>query len=250
MSNRPTQSCRRLAAISAMLAALLGAWPALAQTRESQNWPRVPRTQPVAPVRPAQPEVRSPREVPPDIRRPSRQQGPVEPPADVRRPAKPAQPPAEPPLDIRRPARPDAPQPQEPRRPEAQAPGRAARAVEVKILAIVATNSTNTVDPPLRDLAAQFRGTFKYSGYRLARTESRTVEIGKSTVLPLSGPYSIRVEPAEIAEGRVALNVQVMRQGGRDLRLRALLRPGKYQLLGGWPVGKDTLLAAVAAQPK
>jgi hypothetical protein len=121
--------------------------------------------------------------------------------------------------------------------------------VQINTLAIIATNKDNRIDPALRELAAQLKPTFKFSGYRLARSDSSSVAPGQPASLQLAGPYALQVTPAQADAQHVVLNVQALRNSQRVLNLQVRLRPGRYQLLGGWPVSEGTLLAAVTALP-
>jgi hypothetical protein len=121
-------------------------------------------------------------------------------------------------------------------------------AVQINTLAIIATNKDNRIDPSLRELAAQLKPTFRFSGYRLASSNAGSVAPGEPIVLRLAGPYALQVIPTEADAQHVVLNVQALQNSQRVLNIQVRLRPGRYQLLGGWPVSDGTLLAAVAAR--
>jgi hypothetical protein len=122
--------------------------------------------------------------------------------------------------------------------------------VQINTLAIIATNKDNRIDPALRELAAQLKPTFKFSGYRLARSDSSSVAPGQPASLQLAGPYALQVTPTQADAQYVVLSVQALQNSQRVLNLQVRLRPGRYQLLGGWPVSEGTLLAAVAAHAR
>ena len=142
---------------------------------------------------------------------------------------------------------PQAPQPDQPQPDEPDVPRGAARA-NITVLAIIATNADNRIDPALRNLAEQLKPTFKFSGYRLAQSSTQNVASGQGATLRLVGSYSLQVTPTEADADHVVMNVQAMQAGRRVLGLQVRLRPGTYQLLGGWPISGNTLLAAVTAQ--
>ncbi len=133
--------------------------------------------------------------------------------------------------------------------PEGNEPPKTAATVNVTVLSIIATNSDNRTDPALQNLAEQLKPTFKFSGYHLAQTDARTVPTGQTATMRLAGSYTLRVTPTQADSQYVVMNVQAVRAGRRVLGLQLRLRPGTYQLLGGWPVSSDTLLAAVTATP-
>jgi hypothetical protein len=133
--------------------------------------------------------------------------------------------------------------------PEGNEPPKTAANVSVTVLAIIATNGDNRTDPALQNLAEQLRPTFKFSGYHLAQTDARTVPTGQTATMRLAGSYSLRVTPTQADAQSVAMNVQAVQASRRVLGLQLRLRPGTYQLLGGWPISDGTLLAAVTATP-
>ena len=137
------------------------------------------------------------------------------------------------------------------RPPPAEEPRQSAGRAEIQVLVILATNENNRIDPALRNLAEQFRPTFKFSGYQLVRKDSRPVELGVSTTFPLAGSYALQITPTAITGNKVVMNVLTLRGVGqtRGIGLQMRATPGKYQLLGGWPVAHGTLLAAVTARP-
>jgi hypothetical protein len=115
--------------------------------------------------------------------------------------------------------------------------------IEVKVLVIKASNQDKNIDPALRDLAQQLRPTFRFSGYQLLRTDTRRTDLGKTVTFDLADSYTLRITPTQIIGDRIAMAVQ----GPKGLSLMMRLKPGRYQLLGGWPINDGTLLAAVAS---
>jgi hypothetical protein len=144
-------------------------------------------------------------------------------------------------------ARPDGRQASAPEPPDAGLPREVPR-IDVTVLAIIATNTDNRVDPALRVLADQLRPTLRFSGYRLAQSGTQCVVPGQGATMRLIEPYSLRVTPMLVDANHVVMNVQAIQAGRPVLGLQLRLRPGIYQLLGGWPVAGNTLLAAVSAR--
>ncbi len=199
--------------LAMLLVVLLGTLPAMGQSleqRDGREIRRIPRED--VQRAPGDDVRRSPRD---DVRRVPRRETPREQP------------------DTRRPDSGD--------KDESRTDGK----VQLKVLAIIATNEDDRIDPALRDLAKQLKPTLKFRGYRLAGTDSATVESGKTAQLKLAGPYSLKVTPGESKDGRVTLRVQALNDKKEVLNLTVRLRPGKYQLLGGWDVKEGKLLAAV-----
>ena len=221
--------------------------------------PTPPTDAPPAPVRgptpdaPRDPQPNSPRTPPPtlqpqprpDLSRP-RPDATLKPRPDLSRPQPDT--PVQPRPDSSR-VRQDIARPDKPKGPELEVPrGPPPVAVQINTLAIIATNKDNRIDPALRELAAQLKPTFRFSGYRLARSDAGRVALGQPAVLRLAGPYTLQVIPTEADAQHVVLNVQALQNSQRVLNMQVRLRPGRYQLLGGWPVSDGTLLAAVAAR--
>lgn len=218
-----------------------------------------PTPTPPAPDKPRLPDVARPAR--PDIQRPVRPEGPNQPQPDaprrplidVGRPYKPdiSRPPRP---DVARPPTPSVPRPNtpesdQPQAPELPAPPRPVSRVEITALAIIATNADNRIDPALRDLAQQLKPTFRFSGYRLAQSDTKSTAPGQPAVLRLIGSYSLQVTPIQATDAHVVLNVQAIQAGRLVLGLQLRLRPGMYQLIGGWPVSGNVLLAAISARP-
>jgi hypothetical protein len=126
--------------------------------------------------------------------------------------------------------------------------------VELEVLSIIASNKDKHVDPQLAELAKQLKPTFKFSGYRLAGRTKRKVKMKQASTFKLVSPYSLQLKPTAREKDRVSLDLQAFREKDKKnksvLKLKIKLRPGKYQLCGGWKVSKGTLLVAVRVVPK
>ena len=125
--------------------------------------------------------------------------------------------------------------------------------VAVQIWTIRATRSNDEVSPQLKPLVKALQNSFKFSGYKLVRSETREVELKKTVTSSLTGPFKVKVTPTEKAEGRITLQVEVTeRQGDRDVRKLntvVALKPERFQLFGGWKLEKeDVLIVAVSAK--
>jgi hypothetical protein len=129
-----------------------------------------------------------------------------------------------------------------------------AKAVELKVLTIIASNDDEHIDPQLKALAKQLKPTFRFSSYRLAGRQARSVELGRTWKAKLVAPYVLEATPTAVKDDRVSLTLKAVRGSGKKqkvlLQLKIQLRMGKYQLCGGWPASGGTLIVAVQARAK
>ena len=127
-------------------------------------------------------------------------------------------------------------------------------AVELKILTIIASNDGDRIDPQLKPLAKQLKPTFKFSSYRLAGRQAKSVRLGRTWKAKLVTPYVLEATPTAVKDGKVSLTLKAVRDSGKKqkvlLQLKIQLRMGKYQLCGGWPASGGTLIVAVQARAK
>ena len=125
--------------------------------------------------------------------------------------------------------------------------------VQLQVLTIRATKSNNDISPELKPLAEALKKTFKFTGYKLLKTDTRKVALNKKRELSLAGPYKARITPLERKDNRIRLKVEVFeRKDNKDIsRLSTTisLAAGKSQLFGGWKLdGDDVLIIAVSAK--
>jgi len=129
-----------------------------------------------------------------------------------------------------------------------------AKAVELKVLTIIASNDDDRIDPQLKSLAKQLKPTFRFSSYRLAGRQSRSVQLGRTWKAKLVAPYVLEATPTAVKDDKVSLTLKAVRGSGKKqkvlLQLKIQLRVGKYQLCGGWPASGGTLIVAVQSRIK
>jgi len=129
-----------------------------------------------------------------------------------------------------------------------------ADAVELQVLTIIASNDDERIDPQLKPLAKQLKPTFRFSGYRLAGRQAKSVQLGRTWKAKLVAPYVLEATPTAVKGDKVSLTLKAVRGTGKEqkalLQLKIQLRTGKYQLCGGWPASGGTLIVAIQARTK
>jgi hypothetical protein len=126
--------------------------------------------------------------------------------------------------------------------------------VEVQILAIRATNANSEISSDLKDIAAQLREKFKFTGFKLEKRAKQTVELNKDYATPLIGSYSARVRPVRALEkNRIQVEIELLRKSGREekslQKTTVSMDAGRFLFFGGMKLGEgEELIAAVSAR--
>ncbi len=126
--------------------------------------------------------------------------------------------------------------------------------VEVQILAIRASNASSEISPDLKEIAAQLREKFKFTGFKLEKRAAQSVEPGRDHTTPLIGEYSARVRPARRLESnRIQVEIELLRRVGHEdkslQKTTVTMEAGKFLFFGGMKLGQgDELIAAVSAR--
>ncbi|MFQ5462796.1 MAG: hypothetical protein ACE5E5_09240 [Phycisphaerae bacterium] len=131
--------------------------------------------------------------------------------------------------------------------------GRATAAPTVSVWAIRATHGGHEISKQLRPLAKALKKSFNFTGYRLVNKSAKPLGGGKATAFDLVKGYRATITPAGSEGGRIKLKIVVLQHKNKayvkKLATTVALRPGKYQLLGGWQLpGGDVLIIAVSAR--
>jgi len=121
-------------------------------------------------------------------------------------------------------------------------------ACEIRIGAVVASNTGQLFDPRLANLKPQFDSLFPYSSYRLLMNERRRVEWGSRAGFDLPGGRYLLVVPREYKDGRVSLKILLV-DGSRALvdTVLALRDEGTF-LVGGPRHKQGVLIIAIGAR--
>ena len=120
-------------------------------------------------------------------------------------------------------------------------------AVEVRIGAVVASNSGQAFDQRLIALQRQFASLFHYSSYRLIREERRRVAWKRQAEFNLPGGRFLLVMPREYKDGRVSLSL-MLAHGTRPLVNTAFALRNHGTFLVAGPHHEDgVLIIAIGA---
>jgi hypothetical protein len=126
---------------------------------------------------------------------------------------------------------------------QASAPG-----CEVRIGAVVASNSGRIFDARLEPLKRQFDSLFAYSSYRLLKEEQKQVKWGSRAGFELPGGRYLLVVPREYKDGRVSLKILLI-DGSRPLVDTALaLRNQGTFLVAGPRHQEGVLIISIGAR--
>ena len=91
-----------------------------------------------------------------------------------------------------------------------------AHAVEVRIGAVLASNSGKELDQRLASMQRQFNTLFAYSSYRLIKEQRQQVAWGEKVGFDIPGGRYVLVIPKEFKDNRVLMKVMVI-EGSRPI---------------------------------
>ncbi len=110
---------------------------------------------------------------------------------------------------------------------------RLANAVEVRIGAVLASNSGTEFDQRLASMHRQFTTLFAYSSYRLVKEQRQQVAWGEKVAFDIPGGRYVLVVPKEFKDNRVQMKVMII-EGQHPIVDTALsLRDHATFLVGG-----------------
>lgn len=119
----------------------------------------------------------------------------------------------------------------------------AAEKVEVQVLVIRATAANSDVDEELKGIVEQLRKQGKYTGFKVEKRLTKTVEVGKSGDFDLGHEYDASISPQKREGERVTLRVESSRTRDGKKKPHAPVTftqdRGKAQLMGGWKIDSD-----------
>jgi hypothetical protein len=122
-----------------------------------------------------------------------------------------------------------------------------APAVEVRIGAIMASQTGNMFDHRLASLRRSFDSLFQYSSYRLLREERRRVKWRRSAEFHLPGGRYLLVMPREYKDGRVALHMMLLERSRQLVNTSLSIRDHGTFLVGGPNYKDGVLIIAIGA---
>ncbi len=114
-------------------------------------------------------------------------------------------------------------------------------AVEVRIGAVLASNSGQEFDARLASMHRQFNALFPYSSYRLMKEERQRVPWGGRVGFDIPGGRYVLVVPREFKNDRVSMKVMVI-EGARPIVDTAISLRNHATFLVGGPRQHDGVL--------
>ncbi|HEY3243964.1 MAG TPA: hypothetical protein VGM03_11505 [Phycisphaerae bacterium] len=127
--------------------------------------------------------------------------------------------------------------------------------VTFQIWSIRATHSDKEISKELEKLADALKKTFKYTGYKLLKTDKTSAELNKSVTSTLPGPYKLTLTPQKRADEKITYKLQITeRKGDKDvekLNTTVAITPERFQLTGGSAYkleGGDDLIIAISVK--
>jgi hypothetical protein len=127
------------------------------------------------------------------------------------------------------------------------APENTARAVEVRIGAIIASQSGNTFDHRLASLRRSFDSLFQYTSYRLIREQRRRVKWRREASFHLPGGRYLLVMPRDFKDGRVALHMMLLERSRPLVNTSLSIRNHGTFIVGGPNYKDGVLIIAIGA---
>jgi hypothetical protein len=116
-----------------------------------------------------------------------------------------------------------------------------ASAVEVRIGAVLASNSGKEFDQRLASMQQQFHTLFAYSSYRLVKEQRQQVAWGEKVGFDIPGGRYVVVIPKEFKDNRVLMKVMVI-EGSRSIVDTALSLRNHATFLVGGPRGDNGVI--------
>jgi hypothetical protein len=119
--------------------------------------------------------------------------------------------------------------------------------VEIRIGAVMASQTGDMFDHRLAALRRSFDSLFQYSSYRLLREERRRVKLRREAEFHLPGGRYVVIIPRDCKDGRIALHMMLL-DGSRPLINTSLSIRDHGTFLVGGPSYKDgVLIIAIGA---
>ncbi len=125
---------------------------------------------------------------------------------------------------------------------------------EVSIRAIRATKSNDKVSGELKSIVRQLQAQFKYTGFEVSKQKSGKAEAGKAFTADLGDGFTAKLTPIKRDGRRIQMKIEIRERDGREEKTRlnttVTIDSGKFNLQGGWKIGRgdDILIIATSAR--
>ncbi len=136
--------------------------------------------------------------------------------------------------------------------PAVPAESQGGESVRVVVYLIEASNEKPGVDPQIRDIVQELRGTFRYSTYRLVSRIPKKMSVGGEEKISLPGSRELKLYALGREDNRVKLKVKVLekssKKAGREvLSTEFRIVEGGTIIIGGYDYRDGKLIVAISA---
>jgi hypothetical protein len=121
------------------------------------------------------------------------------------------------------------------------------KAVQVRVGAIIASNSGTWLDHRVAAMHPRFHTLFPYSSYRLIGEKRQWVPWGRTVRLNISDNRYVLVVPRELKNSRVSLRVRLMDDNRAIVDTILSLKEQGTFLVGGAPQPDGVLILSIGA---
>jgi hypothetical protein len=121
------------------------------------------------------------------------------------------------------------------------------KAVQVRVGAIIASNSGTWLDHRVAAMHPRFHTLFPYSSYRLIGEKRQWVPWGRQVRLNISNSRYVLVVPRELKNSRVSMRVQLMDDKRAIVDTILSLKDQGTFLVGGAPQPEGVLILSIGA---
>ena len=112
-------------------------------------------------------------------------------------------------------------------------PAWSAEKIDIVVKIVLASQDKEYIDPSLSDLAKELQSVFRYSSYSLLGQNSMSLAINQTGTATLPGGRSLMITPLEIKGNRVALRLQINKDGRQIFQTNARLLNRSSITVGG-----------------
>jgi len=124
-----------------------------------------------------------------------------------------------------------------------------ATAVEVRVGAVLASNTGNEFDHRLASMRRQFDNLFSYTSYRLVKEQRKRVSWGGNAGFDVPGGPYVLVIPREYKNERVFMKIVVIENSKPIVDTLVALRHQGTFLVGGHRHPDGVLILTIGAEP-
>lgn len=106
------------------------------------------------------------------------------------------------------------------------------------------------VDPSLDDLTRELQSVFKYTSYRLIKTQNMDLKKGQEGRVMLPGNRNVLVSPSGMEGSRITYRIRIDRNGKSVFQTRVALQNDKSITIGGPKIKNGVLLLNISGSER